>query len=1442
MSSSSTINIDANAKRPVRFDAELSAHDVQDLSSTEGVAAFFAKLGYNTNNRTTQTAGNLGIIAEGTSRPVKRIHQIADQEGLFKVYLFELTSVTVAHTRALARAFRTLSGNYLLVLTSDFDRLDFVLVERYVPVIGNGTSNIAQKQASVRPRTLTVDRRNPNRVQLRVLRRLTWTESDPFAQYEKLLSAYSVADWSEELFNNRALFSDYYLRERLRERSEWKEDPKPAYLTLRQLYLDAPSHLAGKDEQTLRQNLIEPTFEVLGYQLHIGKKTSSSKAEPDYSLYSEKDDDSPLALSLVYPWGRSLDGKDYERDTETADENPGAVVVSLLEKGQAPWAVVTNGKLWRLYSQRAHSKATNYYEIDLEEILAASGPKADPADSFRYFWLLFRAQAFKPAEVLREGKTVRLSFLDQLLTESEDYAKELGERLKGRVFDEVFPHLAEGFITYIQQRDGLAAAEISEDVLNRVFQGTLTLLYRLLFLLHAEARDLLPVKEVRGYWEASLKKLKDGIAKSAGTIEDEVPIKIKKQYSKDQYNLYDWLTNLFTIIDRGDSSLNVPVYNGGLFLSQPSNDDDTPEAEAARFLSSTKLADHFLARAIDLLARDEDSKRHDLVPIDYKSLGVRHLGSIYEGLLEFKLCIAAEKLAIVKEKGREVYAPFKDLTDRDQERAARQKRVVTKGKVYLENDKRERKATGSYYTPDYIVKYIVEHTVGPVLQEKFERLRHRLREAQKWNRDMTALARSKREPESKYDHGPAVELKWSGLVDELFDIKVLDPAMGSGHFLVEAVDLITDKTLDFLNSFPWNPVRAHLIDMRETILRQMEEQGINIDEKRLTDVNLLKRHVLKRCIYGVDLNPMAVELAKVSLWLNCFTLGAPLSFLDHHLRYGNSLIGVTVKEVREAIEGKGLSVDTSDTRAQFSLFGSRFAGLLLATDLMRHVGEMSDVTSAQVKQSRDEYGRASSALQPFKRILDIYTSHWFGNGSKPRRQNVKSSPPAIQFLKSSEAERVVNANLESDLKVALKNLSPEDYHVAEMALKIARTRRFFHWELEFPEVFYGPRPGSQTVIERGEDNGFDAVIGNPPFIDKKRIVRNFVELDNFWQESRQFSTASGIYDVYMLFLELATRICKPNGRLGLLTPIPWLTQSEGTRIRKHLLESGALEILDFSADKHFRDALVKVVAVILRRGSNSPSIEVWSNRTRRVVQKSLLTEIFNGQFRVDVPEEFIPILEKLFRNSVPLHALYTPTFGLRACSKDAGGFDKEFLIRPKQECKNPVPYLESKEVSAHGIEWAGRWLDYRPEMMYSARSPELFMSPKVLVPSLLGKRRIRAVYDDQGYFADQSLVCISSEYDLPKFPKTSSRPSLKAVAVQLNSVTTSFYFAHAVVGEALGGGAIHATPGLVGQLRIFNRTSLEHATAYNIDNLTWDICELSHEERNLILKWYSELD
>ena len=1029
------------------FDIDLTRQDIQSLSSADGFAAFFARLGYNTDARTAQTAGNLGITADSTVRPIKKIELIADQEGLLQVYLFELQSVTVAHTRALARAFRNRAGNYLLILTSDYDRLDFVLLEKYLPVDSTDSSGLGQKQVGIRPRILTVERLKPGTVHLRVLRRLTWTESDPFGQYDKLLSAYALADWSEEYFNNRALFSDYYLRERLPEFPVWKEDPKPAYLKLRAIYQAAASRYAGKERKTL-QELVEPTLKALGFEPKPGRVGDANSTEPHYRLYSSQTKDTPLSLCLVYPWDRSLDGKDDRRDSETAEENPGAVVVSLLEKQESPWVVVSNGRLWRLYAKRTHARATNYYEIDLDEVLSQSGPHApELAESFRYFWLLFRSQAFELAEVDREGKKQSLSLLDRLLLDSEDYAKELGERLKDRIFEDIFPHLAAGFIHFIRQRDG-AHSEITRDNLDTVYQGTLTLLYRLLFLLYAESRDLLPAKEVRGFFEASLTKLKKEIEDAAGKIEDEVEEKLKKHYREDSYELYDHLCRLFQIIDKGDPALNVPVYNGGLFLSDPEDIDDSPEADAARFLINTKIPDRFLARAIDLLARDVDRKRQDLVFIDFKSLGVRQLGSIYEGLLEFKLRIADRKLAIVKEKGRDVYKAFSDLDKKDQERAERQERTKKKGQVYLENDKHERKATGSYYTPDHIVKYIVDHAVGPVLKEKFEAMRPKLREAQQKRKAFFEKQEALRKQGIRGETESKAEFIGEEIVDELFNIKILDPAMGSGHFLVEAVDYITDKTLDFLNAFPWNPVIAHLFRMRETVLQEMDNQGITIDPKRLTDVNLLKRHVLKRCIYGVDINPMAVELAKVSLWLDCFTLGAPLSFLDHHFRWGNSLIGVTVEEIDKIRAEKGQLLLSAS---------SDWQGLLQAIQGMIEVGGLPDVTSAQVARSRTTYKSALSNLENFKKILNIHTARWFVEAPNGNGKGKKAKPkedPFDSILKSGDLFEWSHGK-----KAPLLDVEPYRTLLSNSA-SASKEKRFFHWELEFPEVFYGPRPGT----------------------------------------------------------------------------------------------------------------------------------------------------------------------------------------------------------------------------------------------------------------------------------------------------------------------------------------------------------------------------------------------
>ncbi len=1175
-------------------DRDLRPSDIQALSNEDGLAAFWGSLGYSIDARLAQTPQAMGITGDTLQRQIRHIERIADQEnGALQIYLVELQSVTQANLQGIARAFRNRAGQFLLVLTSDYEELDFVLLERVLP--GAAEQGIGTRQVGIRPRTLTVNRRNPGTVELRVLRRFTFTEGDADAQYDKLLSAYAVADWSERFFNNRALFSDYYLNERLRSLPEWSEDPKPTYKHLRELYAGSPAKFTGKPESPLRRELFEPVLTALGFEARPGKSSTSDEVHPDYRLFASgaNTNGKPLAVCLAYVWGRLLDGKDETRDSESPEENPSFAVVSLLERAEAPWAIVTNGKVWRLYSVKAHSRATNYYEIDLEEALASS----DPNEFFRYFWLLFRAAAFVPQPVQREGQTQSGSFVDRLLEDSGAFAKRLGDRLKDRVFEDIFPHFAEGFI---QESGGTArlltlAHQQREAELSDCFQATLTFLYRLLFLLYAESRDLLPVRETRGYREASLTKLKEEVAKAAGTLEDQVRKGIEKAYRNDSTALYDRIFELCRVVDKGNQELNVPLYNGGLFLTTVDDEDTSEEAKHARFLARHKLPDRFLALGLDLMARDVDEKRGDLVFIDYKSLGVRQLGSIYEGLLEFKLRVATEKMAVIKGKKTEEVVPYSEakrnklkILTKGRGKEAEEK-TYSKGSVYLENDRRERKATGSYYTPNYIVKYIVENTVGPVLEEKFEALRPKLREAQETLAKEREKAAALRKALGKADD-PEREayLKTRALVDELFSVKVLDPAMGSGHFLVEAVDFITDRMLRFLNAFPWNPVQYELGETRRKILDAMEDQGVMINRGRLTDVNLLKRHVLKRCIYGVDLNPMAVELAKVSLWLDCFTLGAPLSFLDHHLKPGNSLIGVTVHEVQAAVEpvtritGK-IKVAASPTQwgtmevraDQFALFASRFAGLLLATDLMRHVGELSDVTASQVRESREEYTKARDALAPFKRILDIYTSAWFGNnngGDRPKSHDT----PAVAFLKSPQAEAVITAKNDKALKTALDSFPQDHRNVVETALKAASEKGFFHWELEFPEVFFGPRPGTTQAIVRLESAGFDVVIGNPPYdVLASEELGYDVSADlEFFESGPTFAPAiRGKKNLYKLFICRGAALMSSSGAFSFIVPMALLGDDQATVVRRLLLENTgiiAIEAFPQKDDPHNR--------------------------------------------------------------------------------------------------------------------------------------------------------------------------------------------------------------------------------------------------------------------------------
>ena len=1200
-------------------DRDLTKDDVMSITGRDALVRFFAHLGYNTDARQLQTADALGIAQSGLKSAAKHIERVS-ADGDLQVFLFEVTSVTLAHRRAITSLLNNRKGDFLFVLTTpDYERLDFVLVERFRKDADEEAPLAGAQTVRARPLAISVERRKPSRQTLRTLRRLTYTCADDLGQLEKLLSAFRIAQWSEKRFNNVALFSDHYLTQRLPEEREWQDVDalKAAYKSFRQ------RGDTNKTDQAKSVDLVvHPVLKLLGH------KPADAKAADDGPMLRLSEN----VVCFAYHWMRSLDTKD-ENDPSRPDDIPAVRVVTEFERTNAQWAILTNGKQWRLYCARAHGRHANFYEVDFREMLAdRPGEQGEQGDgeSFRYFWLMLRAEAFKPGPE-QDGKPGP-SFLDRLFDGSREYAKALGERLKERVFETIFPHFAEGFIANMKAAQ--PGHEFTDEELNDVFRATLTLLYRLIFLLYAESRDLLPVTEAN-YFEVSLRKLAKEIADKAGTNEEQSKQRIKSAYSPSETNLYDAIADLFKVIDEGDNKVNVPLYNGGLFITKPAADDETDEAKVARFLTKYKVPDRHLALGLDRLARDEDDKRHELVPMDYKSLGVRHLGSIYEGLLEFKVRVAAERMAVVKGKKGELVVTAREAESEGLKVLTRvqmhgaEDGYLKKGTVYLENDKHERKATGSYYTPDYIVKYIVEHTVGPVLEEKLNGLRDDFRKA-----EAAYHAAKKKDAALKKqglsDDPEKVANEYKSLVDRLFTLRVLDPAMGSGHFLVEAVDFITDRVLAFLNGFAWNPVQHFIQRTRRDILNALQKAEVTVDPAKLTDINLLKRHVLKRCIFGVDLNPMAVELAKVSLWLDCFTLGAPLSFLDHHLKCGNSLIGVTVEEVEKTL------------RKTAGMFTSRFAGLMLATDIARQIAAMPDTTAEQAAKSRSEFRRAADALAPFKKLLDIYTSQWFGNGevdrdgAPPRPQKLPKNLPknrplppppkvaATEWLNSDAAEELLRANQDGFIEEKAKNFGAKNQksmldntrqrsmaessrrkpaitdkvdskaapwfnNVPKVSSNAAREHRFFHWELEFSEVFYAPTtPGGQS-IKRIEGAGFDAVIGNPPYV-RQELIK---PLKPFLTD--QYTCHSSAADLFVYFYEQSVKLAGHGHFAAYIASSTWTKTAAGEPLRRFLKANAGMEsFVDFGDLPVFNEATTYPCILVLRKGAPTKTHAVRS--------------------------------------------------------------------------------------------------------------------------------------------------------------------------------------------------------------------------------------------------------
>ncbi len=1049
----------------------------------------------------------------------------------------------------------------------------------------------------------------------------------------------------EEPFIARNLFSHHFLKERLpREDPRWRRDEARNLETfnhvknLYQRIRPAEKEQYRRNEANLEKDLIRPILESLGHCYDVQESihfTYRGPERPDYTLFpseavrraakgeSNKYLTAVIALAEAKAWDLELDKTAKVGPARYA--NPSLQINNYLRDTNITWGILTNGRKWRLYNKETSLHLDSYYEVDLVQLIEAGS-----SEDFKYFYLFFRREAF-----VSEASVP--SFLDDIFAGSIRYAKELEEDVKENIYD-ALRFLIKGFLEHPDNQ--LKASD-----LETIHENSLILLYRLLFVLYAEAKGLLPYRNAL-YRDMSLERLREDVRTD---LDKPVPTLTAAGYS-----FWARLSDLFRLVNEGSEArriprehLFIPPYNGGLFdpIKHP-------------FLETAKVGDKYLSQAIHLLSWSGGRNGRQAGFVDYTTLSVRHLGSIYEGLLEYKPMIAEEDMIVVKEKGREVFKTVSEVHLNAKQ--LRKLNRVSGGDVYLRTDRGERKATGSYYTPDYIVKYIVETTLAPLLDE----IRGR-------------------------------GLKGIDFVRDVLSLNVLDPAMGSGHFLVEATSFLAAK-----------------------IVESLEETGGGAEPAAEADVLWARREVARRCIYGVDLNPLAVELAKVSLWLHTVTKDKPLSFLDHHLKCGNSLIGARL--VNLPWYPKPETRRSTSRTQKVDLEGPKpFIGKLL--EVVRRLELTPDETLQQVKEKEQMFKELKETPEylKIKALCDVRTSISFGNTieERPYQDFVNHVFYGSQhdWLEDRERSWFKRANL------------------------ISADRRFFHWELEFPEVFSG-----------GNRPGFDAVIGNPPYVSfgLGRVGKLDASEADYFRTEFAYSAEYKI-STYAVFMELAIQLSCERGRQGLILPDSFLVGRYFSKVRGLLLDNTVVALVHFSEDFWESGDVGFPVIWIGEKGVPqtdssqfslvfAPSLEdfVAGKSVERKLDRML--PLSNRRKRIRLIKDAataltvdrIESVEAIVSDLLSMHHGVRSKVGrARVVRKSTAGGDPRW--------KRGL--VESNQVTRFGIDYRGDYILIDPTLLFSGG----WRLEEIETPKILLRRTgdsIIAALDRDGYYHTNALI------------------------------------------------------------------------------------------------------
>jgi len=850
------------------------------------------------------------------------------------------------------------------------------------------------------------------------------------------------------LRNAHGFFSEYYLgsvfgREPGRGRRKGLSDRETdlAYARLRKIVDRAGGDLT--DPAVARERLLRPILrDVLGFHLGAGADRIHGLW---HSAETEAAGEPPLVLCYC-------GAADEDLDAGRGHANPTHRLHAAMARADLRWSLLATPERLRLVRPTGEGPRGAYLEVDL-----AGLAESDDPESFAAFHRLLSSSSFLPSP---EGARP----IDEIEKESRRHAEKVSDDLKRAVF-EAAASLISGLLADAEARGLIASREaLSDDEIRAFRDAALVALYRILFILYAEARDE-RLAENRVYRDAySIHALRETL------LADPV-----RAWPENRSGLWQRLLATFLIFDEGLPRIsryeNIPARGGDFF------DATTPEGG---LLAAARLPDRTVAALLTDLTTTAGQHGVGRERISFRELDIEQLGAVYEGLLEFEPRVAGattlevrvqgktfalappELLRLVREKGLalkgelavvagtaaealhpDAPAPEDEVAEDadpeyeeedagdeagDEETDGAEDKGVKKGAPCLLLRRLERgdfhfvpsaarKGSGSFYTPLPLVRDLVRHAVGPQLEGR------------------TAA--------------------------EIESLRVLDPACGSGHFLVETMRVMGQALHRAY-------VEAHDGKAPEHF-RSTSTQGWDADWRSPDDQARAansearawcKRRIAERCLFGVDLNPTAVALARVALWIESLAGDRPLTYFEHHVRCGNSLLGTWLDRLghpplpslgKEQITRPIYQVTVEAPVRERIARAAELRRIIDDTPAEALLRQSIDPESVAERDFKERQQReAETILAEAKLLFDLRAAAAF--------------IPAI-WAEFSGLGFALNAFAAGELDAFARKRPwwPE--------FEVVRSReRFFHWELEFPEVFLsGDRPG------------FDAVLGNPPW-------------------------------------------------------------------------------------------------------------------------------------------------------------------------------------------------------------------------------------------------------------------------------------------------------------------------------------------------------------------------